>query len=176
MENQRIRLTKQLLKDALTKLLKEKPLEKITIQELCQTAQINRTTFYKYYGNQHDLLKEIQQEFLDAVENALRFKEGHEVLPSILQYIYENREHVAALVNTLDESFLRSLTNLSLIQVTVHRSVPEEYHNWKEPYFNSFLFSGTYSVIRDWLNTEHPEPPEQMAELINTLVLPLMRQ
>lgn len=176
MENQRIRLTKQMLKDALTKLLKEKPLEKITIQELCQTAQINRTTFYKYYGNQHDLLKEIQQEFLDAVENALRLKEGNDILPSILQYIYENREHVAALVNTLDESFLRSLTSLSLIQMTVHRSVPEEYHNWKEPYFNNFLFSGAYSVIRSWLNAEHPEPPEQMAELINTLVLPLLRQ
>ena len=38
MENQRVRLSKMLLKNALIKLLKEKPLEKITIYELCAEA------------------------------------------------------------------------------------------------------------------------------------------
>ena len=47
MENQRIRLSKMLLKNALMKLLEEKPLEKITIYELCAEAQLNRVTFYK---------------------------------------------------------------------------------------------------------------------------------
>ena len=56
MENQRIRLSKAMLKSALMRLLKEKPIEKISIYELCAAAQINRTTFYKYYGSQYELL------------------------------------------------------------------------------------------------------------------------
>ena len=55
MENQRIRITKRMLREALIRLLGKKPIEKIRVQELCQEAQINRTTFYKYYGNQYDL-------------------------------------------------------------------------------------------------------------------------
>ena len=46
MENQRVRLSKALLKEALVRLLETKPLDKITIYELCAEAQINRTTFY----------------------------------------------------------------------------------------------------------------------------------
>ena len=48
MENQRIRLSKTLLKNALVHLLQKKPLNKISVLEICETAQINRTTFCKY--------------------------------------------------------------------------------------------------------------------------------
>ena len=72
MENQRIRLTKKMLKSALIKLLESKPIEKISVYELCAEAQINRTTFYKYYGSQHDLMADIQADFLTELENSLR--------------------------------------------------------------------------------------------------------
>ena len=61
MENQRIRLSKAMLKNALMRLLKEKPIEKISIYELCAAAQINRTTFYKYYGSQYELLADTER-------------------------------------------------------------------------------------------------------------------
>ena len=62
MENQRIRLSKTMLKNALIELLKTKNIEKISIYELCGQAQINRTTFYKYYGSQYDLLADIEND------------------------------------------------------------------------------------------------------------------
>ena len=46
MENQRIRLTKTLLKNALLVLLGKKPIERIAVSEICAKAQVNRTTFY----------------------------------------------------------------------------------------------------------------------------------
>ena len=52
-EDQRVMLTKRLLKDSLVSLLKEKTIFKITIRELCDTAGINRSTFYKYYDSQY---------------------------------------------------------------------------------------------------------------------------
>ena len=71
MENQRVRLSKMLLKNALMKLLKEKPLEKITIYELCAEAQLNRVTFYKYYGSQYDLLTDIENDCFRKLEEIL---------------------------------------------------------------------------------------------------------
>ena len=71
MENQRIRLSKTLLKNALVHLLQKKPLNKISVLEICETAQINRTTFYKYYGSQTDLLNEIESDFLRSSTKAL---------------------------------------------------------------------------------------------------------
>ena len=62
-ENQRVRITKMLLKDALTKLLYEKKIEKVTVSELCEAAGVNRSTFYKHYGSQFDVLDDIEKDF-----------------------------------------------------------------------------------------------------------------
>ena len=64
-ENQRIMLTKRLLKESLLKLLSEKSIKKISVSELCQNAGINRSTFYNHYGSQFDVLKEMELDIID---------------------------------------------------------------------------------------------------------------
>ena len=43
---------------ALLSLLEKKPFEYITIREICEKAEVNRSTFYLHYENTGDLLKE----------------------------------------------------------------------------------------------------------------------
>ena len=59
-ENQRVRLSKQMLRSSLIEILGEKSIHKVSIREICDRAQINRTTFYKYYGSQYDLLLDME--------------------------------------------------------------------------------------------------------------------
>ena len=109
MENQRIRLTKKMLKSALIKLLESKPIEKVTVYELCAEAQINRTTFYKYYGSQHDLMADIQADFLAELENSLRETDRPLSLLMILTYIGTHRATCIVLMNNaLNDGFARS--------------------------------------------------------------------
>ncbi len=44
------------LRESLTELLMVKPLEQISIQELCDKAMISRGTFYNYFYDKYDLL------------------------------------------------------------------------------------------------------------------------
>ena len=46
-EDRQVSLTKRMLKDALTKMLREMDIYNVSIRDLCQRANINRTTFYK---------------------------------------------------------------------------------------------------------------------------------
>lgn len=48
-ENRRVRYTKMVLRQSLLELLEEKPIEKITVSDLCSRADLNRTTFYLFY-------------------------------------------------------------------------------------------------------------------------------
>ncbi len=43
-ESRRVTMTKLLLKTALIELMQEKPFPQITIKELCERADLNRTT------------------------------------------------------------------------------------------------------------------------------------
>jgi AcrR family transcriptional regulator len=51
---------KKLLKDSLIRLLQQGSIHRISVREICDRAGINRTTFYKYYGSQYDLLGDME--------------------------------------------------------------------------------------------------------------------
>lgn len=68
----RVRYTKKVLKEALLKALREKPLKSITVKELCEAAEINRATFYLHYQNCYDLLEKIENEMLEAYSASLQ--------------------------------------------------------------------------------------------------------
>lgn len=73
--NQRIALTKERIHGALTLLLKNQDIRKISIRELCDIAGINRTTFYNHYGSQYDVLAEIRDWYLRDIAEAIESAE-----------------------------------------------------------------------------------------------------
>ena len=111
--NQRTRLSKLLFKNALMDLLKEKgSVAKISVRELCDRAELNRSTFYAHYNEPNDLLMEIETELLDATEEHLK-KIGeendagaHKYILSFLQYIKQNdKQFRTLLIDSADPEF-----------------------------------------------------------------------
>ena len=62
------RRTYTLLQQAFFKLLTEVPFEKITLKELCDTAMIPRSTFYRYFEDKYDLLGYCLQNFFENMD------------------------------------------------------------------------------------------------------------
>ena len=62
----RIRYTRRVLKQSFLTLLKQKPVNKITVKEVCELAELNRATFYTHYSDCFALLESIEQDILDA--------------------------------------------------------------------------------------------------------------
>lgn len=53
--DRRVQRTKQVLFDALMKLVSQKPFDKITVQEILEQANVGRTTFYAHFQSKEDL-------------------------------------------------------------------------------------------------------------------------
>jgi len=53
----RILRTRQLLQQALGKLLQQKEFDEISIQDIAETATVNRATFYDHYADKFELLR-----------------------------------------------------------------------------------------------------------------------
>jgi AcrR family transcriptional regulator len=56
--------TRKAIYNALMELLIEKPLHKITVQDISTTADINRATFYKHFLDIYDLYDQMEQDIL----------------------------------------------------------------------------------------------------------------
>ena len=63
-EDKRIRRTKKLLRQALTRLMKEKDFGSITVTDVVREADINRGTFYAHYRDVYDLRERIEADMI----------------------------------------------------------------------------------------------------------------
>lgn len=170
MENQRIRLSKALLKNALLDLLQTKPLSKISVLEICESAQINRTTFYKYYGSQTDLLDEIEADFLNQTNEqlVLVLKESPNAVATILESLYEQRSTFCTLVKAIPgQAFANHFFALpSISAIFENLAVTKGYSDQQAKYVREFIFQGVFAVLCDWLSSENPEPVSEIAETL----------
>lgn len=62
----RVVKTLKQIDQALLTCLAEAPFEKVTVEQLCRAALINRSTFYKYYTSKYDLMEQYLQRALDG--------------------------------------------------------------------------------------------------------------
>ena len=97
----RVRYTRKVLKESLLKLLEEKPINRITVKEVCDLAELNRATFYSHYSDCFELLESIENELVDAFGQALILKKSFDV-SSMIEAIYgiveNNREACSILI------------------------------------------------------------------------------
>lgn len=81
--DKRIEKTEKAIKEAFMELRKIKPLEKISIKELCEMAYINKSTFYSHYENIYALSDAIEYETVLSIVSSI---------PKDLDYTFTNPE------------------------------------------------------------------------------------
>ena len=172
-DNQRTRLTKLLLKNSLIKLLHKKQIYQITVSELCTEAELNRSTFYKYYGNVRDILEELEEETLAKGMQCMQEIEesgvGKEPLYRLLCYVRENKDIYQLLLNNtvngdFPEKMLKSIIDF------FKREASLAINNMKmSEYTFQYLVSGSISVIQNWINGPMTESPSEISNHIYDL-------
>ncbi len=168
-ENQRIMLTKTLLKNSLVDLMHTKSINKITIKELCENADINRSTFYLYYTDQFALLREIEEELLLQAREHLKNIDSNldnlHYLKELLYYMKTNsnifytllccQENLSFQISFIETSIHNLKTNLSL-----------QCEEKISDYIYRYLTMGCLSIIIKWFEDGFDMSPEELAEMI----------
>ncbi|KJQ58409.1 TetR/AcrR family transcriptional regulator [Streptococcus gordonii] len=62
------RKTEKQIEDSLLQLMKEQTFETISIRQLIDLAEVNRSTFYRHYLDKYDLLEKIENRLLDDLQ------------------------------------------------------------------------------------------------------------
>lgn len=170
--NQRTRLSKILLKNALMDLLSEKgSVTKISVRELCERADLNRSTFYAHYSEPKELLEEVEAELLDATREHLQ-KIGakndigaHRYLLSFLIYIKENdKPFRTLLIDAGDPEFRSKFMQQSIIQFVENLDIafPKE----QEQYIYSYILNGSTGVILQWMRSDYSIDENALVDLL----------
>ena len=118
--------TDKAIKQALIKLLKTKPFEKITVQDILDETPVTRSTFYKHYHDKYEIAEKMEEEFFEAQKTLQKaFHNSQSILsPALIQVSQQNQEFMEALMKVhtehvnLRESLAKQAFNYYLTGIT----------------------------------------------------------
>lgn len=176
-------VTKQLISDALLKLLEVKSIEKITITELCETAHVNRSTFYHHYTSQYDVLTEIEDQKVEDIKAMLEKMDPkksftvREQLEAICTYLKENKSAFLLFMNSkyILKDFSEKLFDITLKQGFTEEHAPKELSDEQKELWRNFYQGGYYYLIYSWLEGDMDASPSDVADLICNF-LPIIKK
>ena len=167
-ENRRVRMTKRLMKDALLELLEHEELSNISVTAVCETADVHRSTFYKYYTDTTKLLRDIEKDFLDMIPAPPQILDQQNLdqlltaATAFFDYIKQNKK---AFLVLLSEN-AGSCFTLRLVEFLCSGYIPvdENTDELNVRLIQLFIANGTVGIMREWVNTGFPVSSREIAE------------
>ena len=170
----RTRYTRQVITDAFLQLLRQKPVERITVKEVCALAQINRSTFYRQYKDCFDLMEQLEQRGLELLEELLQATQAQgtaATMTSLLCALRDNDSLLGIMARqNQDERFLYAMVGrcfryMNTRQENMAIAANETQQNMR----NAFLAAGVGGIIQYWLRSGMQTEPGQVAAVITAL-------
>jgi AcrR family transcriptional regulator len=175
--DRRITYTKMVLKQSLLELLRERPIEKITVKDICERADINRGTFYTHFSDPYDLLQQIENELfseiLEYIESSLKAEAISALLGMIFESILKNSDLCKVLFSDYgDKEFLRRVITIAR-EVSMRewqKMIPSVTDEEMEILY-LFYANGCIAIIQHWVTSGMKESPEELSTMIEKLSL-----
>ncbi len=182
--------TQLLIQQSFLQLLKEKDFTKISVRDITQQATINRGTFYLHYVDKFDLLDRIEARLLQQLtvkikksspSEILRIMEGNEsIVPlfsvEIFEFMFENAKKILILLSPnnksrfhlrlrtffIDQFLLKFETDL-VQNSNAEKAIPKNY-------LAAFAASALLGLMEEWLSSENPESPVEIASIYMKII------
>jgi AcrR family transcriptional regulator len=177
----RIRRTRQLLQDALKRLLEEKEFDKISVQDITEAATLNRATFYAHYTDKFALLGElIRVTFLELLEQRNARFDGtcssafQVILLAVCDYLREVQKSLSSKQHQF-EPFVEAtvIDQVRLVLLDGFRQHPADRRIPAEMIAATASWA-IYGAVKQWVNTADREPAEEFVRVAVELVQPIL--
>ena len=177
----RVRRTRQLLQDALRRLLEQKEFDKITIQDIAEAATLNRATFYAHYPDKFKLLEElIRVSFLQLLaQRNVRFdgtcsSAFKAIILAVCDYLSEVQKSFSSKQHQF-EPFVEATVIDQIRQLLLcgFRSHPTE-RRISEALVAATASWAIYGAAKQWVDTPDHVSAEEFVSVAVDLVKPIL--
>lgn len=187
--DRRQRKTREAIFMAFTQLLEKQNYHQITVQDIIDTADVGRATFYAHFETKDYLLKSLCEELFDhIIDTAMGLPHGHyhyacgyatdSVFLHLLRHLQENDYNILHLLSCENnEIFLRyfksNLKKLILSQYAeekgslAHAKLPEDY-------LVNHISSSFVETVSWWISRKMKESPEEITEYFLATIEPIL--
>lgn len=184
-EDRRVRKSKAAVKKAFIQLLEDSQIERITIRQISDKADINRGTFYLNYDDKYALLEEMEDEQIAdlkklvdirkvnlAQKTAEEFIEifSNEVIKKVIIHISENIEFYHAILNLDRTSKIEErITDMILSNINYLIGENNTVYGVPDDYYLRYVSGALMSMVKYWVHDENRVSIEELVQYIVTI-------
>lgn len=162
-----------LIKTAFAELLNEKDMNKITVTDIVDRANISRGTFYAHYLDVYDLYAAIQTNMIEAIDELLNelgtrnvILDPTEAMTRALLFLEKNKDYYRMFVTSSNGERLQNRIMGRLednFTAELKEMVPSEHQNDVMCYL-AFILGGIQTVTVRWLENKLPVSADVLAK------------
>lgn len=181
----RVTKTKDALKSSFVDLIKQYPIEKITINNICNLANVNRITFYNHYHDKYDLFNNIIFDETEKIKQKLSAEtKDFEIKTNPSKYIFsfiklyievcsQNRDFILSVMTLQDNSILQYI-----FKTHIEKTIKEVISTFNLEsklcipldLFVSFLTGGIFYITSYCISTDCQYTIDELIEYASTVI------
>lgn len=164
---------------AYVELMQKKGRSRITVTDIVNTADLNRSTFYAHFKSADDVREKIQSDIINELTSSLNKRDFRNALSDpypammhVIAFIRKDEEMYKMLLNTEGANkFLKKLRNIVIEKCLSDEVILPYIKDRDEFEMNLRMFIGGYvSVIEDWAAGNINMPVEKTAKIMSDSV------
>lgn len=176
-QDRRVLRTKKAIRNSFVKLLSEKEVDKITVKEIADGADVDRKTVYNYYGGVYEILDEIENELVDSFEKAIAefdfpSRDRSEIFTALSDILQEHLETYSLLMKVGSSSRMASKIMVYLhekVRIVLGRTRKE--YPAKLDLAVEYVTAGIFAAYRYWFNSDRKQSLREFTKEVERLVL-----
>ena len=177
----RIIKTKKALLNALTVVMGKKSFEEIKVNDICQEALVNRSTFYAHYNDKYELLSDYIEDIKNDLINTLEKNSNSnftkkyflEMINLILNHIDENRKAYVNIFkynrNGIFMDFVLD-TSYKFLSERIKKSTNANFIGLSPDFVSKFYFGAIMYTAFDWIRNNSNYSKEEIIEYLDKLI------
>ena len=167
--------TKRALEASLKRLLLQKPLNKITINDITEDCGVNRMTFYYHFKDIYDLVDWIlAEDAAKALENKRNFETWTDAFLDILRQLQENKALVMNVYRSVSreqvEQYLYKQLDPMLRDFIERKAAEISVQDADKQFIVDFYKYALVGMVLEWIRKDMKEDPVRMTDRLNVLL------
>lgn len=168
-------ITKRAMSAALKNLLKEKKLNKITVQDIADECGINRQTFYYHFQDIYDL---VEWTCIEDTEKVLKenrtYDKWQEGFLSVFDLAKKDKTFIDNIYRSVSlemlEQYLYRLVYPLLKNVVDEKANGQTVREENKKYIADFYKYAFVGVLLEWIRNDMAESPGQIVDRVSRIV------
>jgi AcrR family transcriptional regulator len=177
--DRRVQRTRDALRIALIALLEEHGWDDINIQDLCERANVGRSTFYLHFQNKEELLVggfddlrawvRIQAAQRKTETDAMPFVRG------LIEHVYEQRNLFRSIIGKRSGHVVQKRFREMVCRLVEEEIVPP-HASWKQKAGARYISGALVELLAWWVDSGKEHTADDIEELFYQIALPSIRQ